>query len=547
MKYLFAICLSIWAINALVAQCPNDQTPPLLMPKTNLTVALGGPRCIAELQPAFLLQSYSDNCAPAGAIELRVRSLGSGSGFPVPPNGSRLTLTPSDMSGPVLAEVWAKDTSGNTAFTFVSIQVTNPSGCSFALLPDTLRAEAGEGLEDVTWEIKTQSGQVTDTVYVQGNGEFPLDENLLSGANQDNEITIRPIKDTDPLNGVSTFDLVKIQKHLFGVEPFQHALQYIAADADRNYVLTAHDALELRRLILGIYTELPENTSWRFIPDDHVFPPPGNPIAGPIPESVTFDRHRTEPLPDFFAVKVGDVNGNAVTSSLSESQPRSRVSLALPDMRLERGQSVRVPVRVTDLEILEGLQAAFEFDPTQLRVTSLIPGALPEFAADNFFQPEPGVLTLSWSSPVAMTLGYPSPLFYLEITATEPVLLSNALRLQQTRLKAEAYLTEDRAVDLNLAFAPLPTPNFDEVLPAYPNPAAGDFFVPVRLAQGKAVRLEVWDVAGSRIYFSENDLPAGEHCLQVAGERLRQSGILVYRVAVDGVPMASGRVAVSPK
>lgn len=545
MKYLIVFCLALWATTALVAQCPNDQTPPLLVPETNLTVALGGPRCVAELQPASLLQSYSDNCAPTGAIELRTRHLGAGSGFPVAPNGAQLTLTPADMPGPVLAEVWARDTSGNTAFTFVSIQLTNPSGCSFALLPDTL--QAGEAQENVTWAVVTQAGQTSDTIYLSGDGRLPLAADLFSGANQDNELTIWPTKDHDPLNGISTLDLVIIQRHLLGIKPFNHAVQFIAADVDRNYVVSLHDASELRKLILGIYTVLLDNISWRFIPDDYVFPSPSNPMAGPIPESVTFDRHRTEPLPDFIAVKVGDVSGNALTSSLTGSQPRSQTTLLLPDMQLEPGQSALVPVRFSEFGAWHGLQAAFEFDPEQLQITSLAQGTLPDFSADNYFQPEPGLLTLSWASPLALSSGTSEPLFFLEITASKPVVLSEILRLRHTSLKAEAYLTEDRSVDLGLEFDPLPVAGSDDVLPAYPNPAGGEFFVPVRLSNNKSVRLEVFDVLGSRLYFSENALPAGTHRMRVPVEHLTQNGVLVYRVAIDGTPAAGGRVAVSPK
>ncbi len=196
MKYLLVLCLALVASNPLMAQCQNDQTPPLLAPKTNLTVALGGARCLAEVQPTFLLESYSDNCAPAGSIEVRARRLGEGSGFPITPNGASLTLTPADLPGPVLAEVWARDTSGNTAYTFVSVQLTNPAGCTFALLPDTL--QAGVGLENFTWAMKTVAGPTADTVYFSGGGNLPLEADLLAGANQENEITIWPMKDEDP-------------------------------------------------------------------------------------------------------------------------------------------------------------------------------------------------------------------------------------------------------------------------------------------------------------------------------------------------------------
>lgn len=219
----------------------------------------------------------------------------------------------------------------------------------------------------------------------------------------------------------------------------------------------------------------------------------------------------------------------------------------MPDMRLERGQSVRFPVRLSDPSAWHGLQAAFEFDPEHMQITLLTQGTLPEFSADNFFQPEPGVLTLSWVSPVALATVATEPLFYLDITAVEPLVLSDVLRLRQTRLKAEAYLAGDLTADLSLTFAPLPIPGTDEVLPAYPNPAYSDFFVPVRLAKDKQVRLEVFDATGSRQYFFESDLPAGEHHLQVPGAHTGRSALLIYRIALDGQTTVTGRVLVSPK
>jgi hypothetical protein len=64
---------------------------------------------------------------------------------------------------------------------------------------------------------------------------------------------VKAYKNDDPLNGVSTLDLIRIQKHLLGLTPFTSPYEFIAADANRSSSVTALDLIELRKLILGIY------------------------------------------------------------------------------------------------------------------------------------------------------------------------------------------------------------------------------------------------------------------------------------------------------
>ncbi|MEQ1744585.1 MAG: T9SS type A sorting domain-containing protein [Saprospiraceae bacterium] len=542
MKFIFPLCLGLLWAAALSAQCSPDVTPPLLVPKTNYSVALGGPNCTAVIRPAYLLESFSDNCSVNGDIQLGFRRLGTGYGFPFPPTSQEMALTPTDLPGPVLIEVWAKDKAGNTALSFVQVGLQNPTGCTFSLLPDAVRTAIGE----VNWMVVTQSSAGSDTVFTINNqATFP--QELFDSPNQDNIVTVWPAKDDDPLNGVSTFDLVMIIRHYLGVQTFVHTVQAIAADIDRNNLVTPNDFSELRKLILGIYSEFPDNVSWRFISGDYNFPLPTNPIAGPIPESVTFDRHRISPLPDFVAVKVGDVNGNAVTSTLVGVEDRANAALSLPDMRMEPGQRVSVPVRLSEFGQLEGLQGVFTFDPTVMDVAALRPGSLPGFSSENYFQREPGVLALSWAMPTLGPIPSGEPMFFLEITAHKPLVLSEALWLRPGRLRAEAYDMTGRIADLDLRFDPLPLPKTDEILPAYPNPTTGDFFVPVRLATDGQTTIEVFDTQGRLVYSKGNDLPAGEHRLRVPAGDWNAVGVYWYRITAGAVTAEHGRIQVGHK
>ena len=67
------------------------------------------------------------------------------------------------------------------------------------------------------------------------------------------------------MNGVSTLDLVKIQRHILGLEELNSPYKLIAADVNADNEIKASDLTELRKLILGIITDLPTNESWRFV------------------------------------------------------------------------------------------------------------------------------------------------------------------------------------------------------------------------------------------------------------------------------------------
>ena len=60
---------------------------------------------------------------------------------------------------------------------------------------------------------------------------------------------IVPYKNDDPLNGVSTFDLVLINKHILGVELLNSPYKMIAADANKSNYISTFDIVELRKLL----------------------------------------------------------------------------------------------------------------------------------------------------------------------------------------------------------------------------------------------------------------------------------------------------------
>lgn len=73
-------------------------------------------------------------------------------------------------------------------------------------------------------------------------------------------------KNSNPQNGITTFDLVIMQKHILGIETFSNPYQFAAADVNLSGTVTTFDQLQILKVILGIDTQFPVAPSWQFFP-----------------------------------------------------------------------------------------------------------------------------------------------------------------------------------------------------------------------------------------------------------------------------------------
>ena len=95
-----------------------------------------------------------------------------------------------------------------------------------------------------------------------------------------------------------------------GIKKFDSPYKYIAADANNSNSISASDLLELRKLILGNYDELPSNKAWKFIKAKTEFENPANPWYYEekyVTDSLMYELDSL----DFIAVKIGDINHSA--------------------------------------------------------------------------------------------------------------------------------------------------------------------------------------------------------------------------------------------
>jgi len=495
------------------------------------------PTQIVALWNTDFLQYAEDNVTPTDQIQIGIRKSGTGNGFPLNPDGTPQTFVtffcPNDL-GTQYVELWSIDKAGNAGFCETYVIVQDQMGICGS--PNTgpgicVKTACGDvPLEEYVVDITGGSpalppiGIFTPPVPPDTNGCIsitigPFGSNYLA----------MPVKDNDHLNGVSTFDLVLINKHILGLQPLDAPYKMLAADANNSKSLTTFDIVELRKLILGIYTELPNNTSWRFYPADHVFSLP-NPFTTPIPNSDTLSE-----FPAFKAVKVGDVNCSAIASS-AQAPPEDRglAALDLPDIILAAGQTIELPLRVASGADWLGFQFALETDPDALEIERILPGILPNLDENTFAQTRPGLLTVSWFSAAAQHLPAGATLLTLKVRARKATVLSDAVRLVSQRIAPEAYTAEERIQSLQLFFAPAVSGE-TQVLAPRPNPTSGAVSIPIRTVQPGAVELTVSDLSGREVFRQVFQMEAGLQEMLVPAAAMPQGGVYVWRVMAGDV------------
>jgi len=521
----------------------HDTKPPTAVCRNGLSVNIMPTKTI-ELFAGDFLHYAEDNYTPAPQLVLGVRRVdASASGFPYLPDGvtpqNSVVFGCQDLVGQQEVELWVRDAAGNADFckTYVVVldnaQYCNNNGVYLTVAGD-LKTESGAGLEDASVELNGTHptlppfNQVTTT---DAGGVYQFLQVPVQG-----DYTLTPIKDNDPLNGVSTFDLVLINKHILGLEPLNSPYKMIAADANGSKSITTFDIVELRKLILGIYTDLPNLPSWRFVDKTFLFPNQSNPFQTIFPEgSLLPDLSPQSPLlHNFIAVKVGDVNGNVVTSSFVPTEDRTPRTLlfdvnptpTLPNR--EGALTVKVgevfTVVFSAAEQVQGYQ--FTLNHTGLDLLDIRPGAGMSPANFAVFASEQ-TLTTSW-------YGNAEAEFALTFRARTSGELSRLLRVSSRITKAEAYNADAARMQVGLRFGGANGPTITglgfELYQNTPNPFTNSTQIGFHLPEAMEATLTIRDEIGRTLFRQHGDFRKGYHAVTVDHASLNATGVLFYEL-----------------
>jgi hypothetical protein len=345
---------------------------------------------------------------------------------------------------------------------------------------------------------------------------------------------VKAEKDVDYMNGVSTLDLVLIQRHILGLADLDTEFKMISADVNNDMFIRANDLVELRKLILGITDDF-SATSWKIVDakDDIE-------MVTPLEYSEVVDIPNLQSdvtNADFIATKVGDVSGDALSYVRDldvDTRNKATLHFVIDDQEIRTGQTVDVAVTSSNFTAVYGYQ--FSGRLNGLALTGVRPGVI-DMNDSHVGLPSLDLMTASWASDEMASVVEGEVLFTIEFVATKSGRLSEMISLNSEITKAESYVGTNMEVghiDLTFRDETLGSDvNRNFLYQNEPNPFKGTTKIGYELAQAGPATFTLYDVTGKVLYTSTVEAERGMNTLEVSVEQLNVTGIVYYQIESD--------------
>ena len=170
-----------------------------------------------------------------------------------------------------------------------------------------------------------------------------------------------------------------IQRHILAVQTFNNPYNCIAADIDGNEKINTVDLVNLRKVILGTFSEFPNGQkSWKIIPSNAQFPNMNAPW--PLTEKYNYvNLSQNKSNQNFIGIKIGDVNNSIVLNVAgdpTEARSNNKLIFKTSEVVANEKEVIKIPVYVDGYNEVLGYQFTAEFDPTLFQVIGVESGVI---------------------------------------------------------------------------------------------------------------------------------------------------------------------------
>jgi hypothetical protein len=515
----------------------KDCKKPIVVCLNGLSVNMNSTKKI-DLWASDFLQYAEDNITPNNLLTIGLRKSNGAAGFPVDSNGQAQQTTSffCDDIGDVKVELWVKDKAGNTDFCFSNVKVKDNFG--YCPINKTINIKANcknactqAPMPEVTVEV---TDAPNNSIFGMSDAQgYATLNNVFASANT----TVTASYDDPPMNGpnVMLHDLILIAQHILGFVILPDYAR-IAADADKSTIITYFDLAEFGKLLVGIYTQLPNNTSWRFYTDDtYKFPNAQDPKEGNLPESYTLQNIASDSTLEvnLYGVKIGDVD---CTSGIYNLDSTHVSVLNIRDEYVQAGDQFKIPISLGKKGYWLGMQYSLSLDPEFLTLLDVEQKVLPNFSGYTFgvFQDKVRfVFANAWS----INISAGRPLTSMTVKALKSGWLHDAIRLEPTGFDHIGYTANEKAQRFKLEFIQNQQQTTSEkaTFSAIPNPTSNAAWLPIQLEEAATIQIELQDMHGQTRWSQKMQLDAGEQNLEIPDTAFGQPGVYTWRLWVGGV------------
>ncbi len=380
----------------------------------------------------------------------------------------------------------------------------------------------------VAWSGASSGSMVTGT-----SGTYSI-SNLVPGGNY----TVSPSKanDTTTNNGITTLDLVLMQRHILNIDTLNSPYKIIAADVNNSSSVTTLDLVLARTVILQTSLTFPSGRLWYMVDAAHSF---SNPLVPwPYPSTKNFPSASSMSNQDFYGIKLGDVNWSW-NPAVSKTEYEGTLGLQFGTAEMTAEGEMRIPVLIgrtggpPQLEIA-GFQFTLEWNADNLTFVSAEGYGLSPFIG----KADKGLLTVSWNPEDGgyRTLQDGSALFYLKFKTNAPAGSNCGLKINSSLINAEAYSKDLKILELVDESGEIFIPGLGESgVSCFPNPVSNWATVRFFANTESVAEVSILSLTGEVISSAKVNAGKGVNEVRVDFSGFGRGSYLVRVEGVEGV------------
>jgi hypothetical protein len=331
-----------------------------------------------------------------------------------------------------------------------------------------------------------------------------------------------PHRDIDHLNGVTTADIIILKKHILGQVKITDPFKLIAADVNISKSLSGADITEIRKLILGYYSEFPLVESWTFVPSNYVFPDTTEPYDAPRSARWSTDSSCTSVI-KFNCIKMADLNWDKLKGEGTTRTPQVSI------LRSEISKSedyIELNLKMDEAKSIAGMQFCLEFDPNDYSFESYNSDLL---SLDELnFNIQHGQIKFSWDHDNGIFVQTGKTILNLKFKH-----LSNkisAFGFNESVMISELIETDGRTTSIELKLLPS---NIRAPLVSFsPNPLSGGAYIKIHNLQNETAQFKLYDINYNLVQNQILDLNSGANTIFFNSRNL-VNGLYYYRIETN--------------
>lgn len=484
------------------------------------------------ITPQDMIVSFSDNCTPNNLIEFRfIEEWTESDDNPFDnPFTTSLTLDCDDVVNNPFVTILFFDQSMNWGICIGPVQVMDPNNVCGTTSPSgivngNITNKNNQSISNVNLFLTGMTEQGTQS---NANGHYGfngLDYGLY---------TLRPEYDEELLNGVSTLDMILIQKHILGLESIDNPYGLIAADVNNSGTISGTDIVILKKNLLGLQEYFNNNKSFRFVEKNHVFPNPENPFAYDLPESSVFNLGNEPVSKDYTAIKIGDINntyqvGGFISNDIDARSNEFELYVEL-DEEMTNQERIDIPVYAGKSQLIQGLQLSLNIEG--FAIDEVKAGLLDIDDEDYVVTMLDEKLTIVWMGENTEVRAH-EELFTIElINKNKGSIDVKALNTFEQMIVTNTYDVEKVILrtDRNASAKELTTLSLNE-----PNPWTTETQINFTLDKDVEVIFSFYSMDGRLIYSKNIQGKQGANTLLISKDELNATGVILYEMRADQI------------